>query len=80
MIRRLLALVAAAAVVATPVAAQASRAAAPAPAAARAGAPMEDANQVRGGFILPLIIIVALILGILKLTDTWPFEEDPESP
>ena len=78
--RNLLGLVAAAAVLATPIAAQASRAAAPAPAAARAGAPMEDANQVRGGFILPLIVIIGLVLGILKLTDTWPFEDEPESP
>ena len=31
----------------------------------RSGAEMEDANELRGGFIIPLIAIVAIILGIL---------------
>ena len=31
----------------------------------RSGAEMTEANDVRGGFIIPLIAIVAIILGIL---------------
>ena len=34
----------------------------------RSGAEMEDANELRGGFIIPLIAIVAIILGILAAT------------
>lgn len=36
--------------------------------AARSGAEMDDANNVRGGFVIPLIAIVAIILGILAAT------------
>ena len=39
-----------------------------------------EGSQIRGGFLLPMAIIVAIILGILALTDTWPFDEDPHSP
>lgn len=34
----------------------------------RSGAAMEDANELRGGFIIPLIAIIAIILGILAAT------------
>ncbi len=34
----------------------------------RSGATMEDANELRGGFIIPLIAIIAIILGILAAT------------
>jgi len=34
----------------------------------RSGAEMEDANELRGGFIIPLIAIIAIILGILAAT------------
>jgi len=44
----------------------------------RSGAAMEDANELRGGFIIPLIAIIAIILGILAAID----EDDdlPTSP
>ena len=34
----------------------------------RSGAAMEEANELRGGFIIPLIAIIAIILGILAAT------------
>lgn len=36
--------------------------------AARSGAETSDENQLRGGFIIPAIAVVAIILGILALT------------
>ena len=40
-----------------------------------------DGSELRGrGTILPLLAITAIILAILALTNTWPFDEDPESP
>jgi hypothetical protein len=74
--KKLIALFAATALVATPVAAQ--TAAAPEP--VRAGAEMENENELRGGFIIPTVVVIGVILAILALTDTWPFDEDPESP
>ena len=43
---------------------------APAPVAAdaRSGATTEDANQLRGGWFIPLLAIIAIILGILAAT------------
>ena len=35
----------------------------------RAGAPIGQQSELRGGFIIPAIAIVAIILGILALTD-----------
>lgn len=49
----------------TPVLAQS---AAPLSVSARAGATTADSNELRGGFIIPAIAIVAVILGILALT------------
>ena len=50
------------------------------------GAPVQPAEENvegselrRGGILVPLAI-VAVILAILALTDTWPFDEDPQSP
>ena len=34
----------------------------------RSGAEMEEANELRGGFIIPLIALIAIILGILAAT------------
>ncbi len=34
----------------------------------RSGAQMEDANELRGGFVIPLLAVVAIILGILAAT------------
>ena len=50
----------------TPVLAQTS--AAPLSVAARSGASTSDANELRGGFIIPLVAVVAIILGILAAT------------
>lgn len=75
---KLIALAAAAALAAGPTMAQAQTAPAPLAAAARAGADLDDANGIRGGVILPTLAII-LIIGVLALTDTWPFDE-PESP
>lgn len=36
--------------------------------AARSGAETSDENQLRGGFIIPAVAVVAIILGILALT------------
>jgi len=36
--------------------------------AARSGATTEDENELRGGFIIPAIAVIAVILGILALT------------
>jgi hypothetical protein len=44
----------------------------------RSGASMEDANELRGGFIIPLLAIVAVILGILAATDDGG--DPPTSP
>ena len=35
----------------------------------RSGAAMDDANELRGGFIIPLIALIAIILGILAATN-----------
>jgi hypothetical protein len=50
----------------TPVLAQTS--AAPLSVAARSGATTQNANELRGGFIIPLVALVAIILGILAAT------------
>lgn len=50
----------------TPVLAQTS--AAPLSVAARSGASTSDANELRGGFIIPLVAVIAIILGILAAT------------
>ena len=56
----------------TPVLAQAANSAPTAPAAtsqtARAGAQLRDENELRGGFIIPALAIIAVILGILAAT------------
>ena len=58
----------------TPVLAQS---AAPLSVAARTGATIEDASDLRGGFIIPAIAVVAIILGILALTSGG---DRPHSP
>jgi hypothetical protein len=60
--------------ISTPVLAQS---AAPLSVAERSGAETSDANELRGGFIIPLIAIIAVILGILAATSGG---DDPESP
>jgi hypothetical protein len=41
-----------------------------------------DGSELRGrGVLLPAIVVVAIVLAILALTDTWPFnDEKPKSP
>lgn len=46
---------------------------------ARAGAQLEDANDIRGGFILPLIAIVAIVVAVILLTGGGS-EAEPASP
>ena len=78
--RKIVALIAACAFAAGPVAAQAQTAAPLSLASvARAGAETRDANEIRGGIILPTLAIVA-ILAALALTKTFPFNDDPSSP
>ncbi|HEX8364725.1 MAG TPA: hypothetical protein VF603_05510 [Allosphingosinicella sp.] len=56
------------------------------PVLAQSQAPIEPASEqvegseIRGGVILPTLAVIALILAILKATDSWPFDEDPQSP
>jgi type IV secretory pathway VirB2 component (pilin) len=74
-INSILAAIAAASMAAAPVAA------APKPAAVAAAevAPQSetvDGEQIRGGFLLPLAIIIAIILGVVLLTR----DEQPTSP
>ena len=57
--------------VAAPIVAQA------APAELRTSTEVEGENM-RGGFIIPLIAIIAIILGILAATSDG--DDDPESP
>ena len=53
----------AASLVAAPLAAQAAESAAP----VRSGSEVQGEN-LRGGFIIPLVAVIAIILGILALT------------
>lgn len=50
--------------------------AANAPADARAGADAEDASNYRGGFILPTLVVLAIIAAIYVLTK----DDGPSSP
>jgi hypothetical protein len=63
----------------TPVLAQTAQAsAAPLSVAARSGAIVsDDASDLRGGFIIPLVAIVAIILGVLAATNG---SDRPSSP
>lgn len=43
----------------------------------RTGAPVSDASNARGGFIIPAIAVIAIILGILAATGG---DDKPSSP
>jgi hypothetical protein len=66
-----------ASMVSTPVLAQSAPSASALSVAERSGAATSDENELRGGFIIPLIAIIAVILGILAATSGG---DDPESP
>ena len=62
----------------TPVLAQTATSAAPLSVAARSGAAVSgEASDLRGGFIIPLVAIVAIILGVLAATNG---SDRPHSP
>lgn len=62
-----------------PVMAQtAASASSPAIASARAGATTDSASELRGGFIIPLIAVIAIIAGILAATSGG--DDGPISP
>jgi hypothetical protein len=68
----ILAAIAAASMAAAPVVAQPRPAAEVAPQSETV-----EGEQIRGGFLLPLAIIIAIIIGVILLTKD---EEDPVSP
>ncbi len=72
--KQALAALVASSLVATPVVAQA--AAVP---AARTGAPVGDAENIQGGWFLPALAIIAVILGILAITSGGD-DDLPTSP
>jgi hypothetical protein len=43
---------------------------------ARAGAATEDANAIRGGIIIPTLIVLAIVAAVYVVTK----DSDPESP
>jgi hypothetical protein len=71
-INSILAALAAASMAAAPVVAQPRPAAEVAPQSETV-----EGEQIRGGFLLPLAIIIAIIIGVLLLTKD---DEDPISP
>lgn len=73
MIKKTLAAVVAASLVGTPVVAQAATAQ-----AARTGSPVEDAENIQGGWFIPLLAVIAVILGIVVLIDDG--DDLPTSP
>ncbi|WP_129793663.1 hypothetical protein [Sphingosinicella sp. CPCC 101087] len=71
----------AASMVSTPILAQTATSASSSPAvasSARSGAAMDDANAVRGGFLIPLLAILAIIAGIYVAVDGG--DDRPVSP
>lgn len=46
--------------------------------ASRSGATTEEASELRGGFIIPAVAVIAIILGILALTGSG--DDGPSSP
>jgi uncharacterized protein (UPF0333 family) len=62
----------AASMVSTPILAQTATSASSSPTvatSARTGAAMDDANAVRGGFLIPLLALLAVIAGIYFAVD-----------
>ena len=61
----------------TPVLAQSAPSAAALSVAERSGATTEDANELRGGFIIPLLAVLAVIAGLII---AFGGDDEPESP
>jgi hypothetical protein len=68
--KQALAALAATSLVVAPVAAQA--------AVARTATPVEDAENLRGGWLVPVVAIIAILLGILAITNGG--DDLPSSP
>jgi len=64
--------------VSAPVLAQSAPSAAPLSLAARSGATTTNSSDMRGGFIIPLAALIAIILGILAITGGG--NDRPHSP
>ena len=62
----------------TPVLAQSAAPLSVASSVQRSGATSEDANEIRGGYIIPGLIIVAIIAGVILLTSGG--NDNPSSP
>jgi uncharacterized membrane protein len=78
MMRKVVIALAAVSLVTTPVLAQQARDTLQAPAPA---AEQVDGSKLNGGFVIPLVLVVAGILAILAATHTWPFKRHhPVSP
>jgi hypothetical protein len=54
--------------IAQPAMATRSASSLPSPQAARTASPVDESEDLRGGFIIPLIALIAIILGILAAT------------
>ena len=61
-----------------PVMAQTAASASPAIASARVGATTESASEMRGGFLIPALAIIAVLLGILAAVGGG--DDGPTSP
>ena len=61
----------------TPVLAQSAPSAAPLSIAERSGADTEQASDLRGGWIIPLLAVVAVLLGIWAAVNN---DDEPSSP
>ena len=73
MIKKTLAAVAAASLVGTPVIAQAA-----AVQSARASSPVAEGENIQGGWLIPALAIIAVLLGILAITSGG--DDLPTSP
>ena len=71
--KKTLAALVATSLVGAPIVAQAATAQ-----SARVGSPVEDAENIRGGWFIPLLAITAVILGIIFLVDDG--DDLPTSP
>ncbi len=78
MLKKAIVSVAALSLMATPVLAANGPAVAP----QRAAATADETSDLRGRRVglVPILVGVGVILLILYLTDTWPFDDDPDSP